>query len=59
MRTAIALLLGRTVAVLADEEVETGRHTASLGGAGLASGVYLVRLVATDRVFTRRVTLVR
>ncbi len=52
-------LLGRTVAVLADDEMEAGRHTASLDGAGLASGMYLVRLVAADHVFTQRVTLVR
>jgi hypothetical protein len=38
-------LLGRRVAVLADDVYEAGRHTAVLDGRGLASGVYVVRAV--------------
>ena len=59
VRLEVYDLLGRRVAVLVDETVEAGRHAASLSAEGLASGAYVVRLVAGDRVETRRVTVVR
>ena len=59
VRLAVCDALGREVAVLADGLVEAGQHRVTLDGAGLASGIYLVRLEAGARVETRRLTLVR
>ncbi len=59
VRLAVYDALGREVAVLADGLAEAGQHAVMLDGAGLASGVYLVRLEAGARVETRRLTLVR
>ncbi len=50
-------VLGRTVAVLLDGEVEAGRHTAVLDGRTLPSGSYLVRLETAGTVQTQRLTL--
>lgn len=49
--------LGRLVAVLADGEQSAGTHHAAL--AGLAPGVYLVRLSSGRSAVTRSVTVVR
>ena len=59
VRLAVYDVLGREVAVLADGRVEAGRHEATFDARGLASGVYVWRLVAGERVETGRVTLVR
>ena len=51
---------GRRVAVLHDGMLSSGReHPFALGAAGLADGVYLVRVQTAQRVVERRVTLAR
>jgi hypothetical protein len=50
--------LGRRVATLA-ESAAAGTHTASLSAAGLAPGVYLLRLDAGGEVLTQTVSVVR
>jgi hypothetical protein len=57
-------LLGRPVAVLAEQRFEAGRFEVTLDGAGLSAGVYVVRAemvtAGSERhVFTQRVTVVR
>jgi hypothetical protein len=59
VRLSVYDVLGREVARLVDGEVEAGRHEAVLGGSGLPSGVYLVRLEAGAFVQTRRITRLR
>ncbi|NNF58761.1 MAG: T9SS type A sorting domain-containing protein [Rhodothermaceae bacterium] len=60
VRLAVYDLLGREVAVLADSERAAGRYEVLLDGSGLASGVYLVRMIAgADVLQSRRVTLLR
>ncbi len=59
VRVVVYDVLGREVAVLVDESLEAGRHTASFEAAGLASGVYLVRMVAGSYAQVQRVTLAR
>ena len=59
VRLAVYNVLGREVAVLADGRVEAGRHEATFDARGLASGVYVWRLVAGERTETGRVTLLR
>ena len=51
--------LGRRVVVLAEGAHVAGSHTATWDAQGLASGVYVVRLVADGAVETRRLTLLK
>ncbi len=59
VRLAVYDLLGREVARPVDGEVEAGSHAAVFDGRGLAAGVYVVRMTAGERAFTRRMTLTR
>jgi subtilisin family serine protease len=59
VRLAVYDLLGREVAVLADGQMEAGRHRARFDGRGLPAGVYAVRLTANEFIGTARVTLLR
>ena len=60
VRLAVYDLLGREVAVLADELRPAGRHEAALDGRGLASGTYVVVLVGEGGArATRKLTLLR
>ena len=52
-------VLGRTVAVLVEREMEGGRHTVHFDATELSSGVYFVRMTAGDFTETRRVSLIR
>jgi hypothetical protein len=47
-------LLGREVAVLADEKKEPGNFEVEFNASGLASGVYIYRLTAGSYVSTRK-----
>jgi hypothetical protein len=58
-RVAVYDVLGREVAVLAEGEHAAGQHAAQWDAAGVASGVYVVRLEADGMVATRRVTVLR
>ncbi len=59
VRVSVYDVLGREVAVLVDEQLEAGRHSAAFDARGLASGVYLVRMTSDGFVEVQRVTLVR
>jgi hypothetical protein len=53
-------VLGREVAVLADEAMEAGSYEVAWPEAGsLPAGTYLVRMTAGSVVQTERLTLVR
>ena len=52
-------VLGQEVARLAEGSFGAGAHEAELQGAGLAPGVYLVRLVAGGTVETQQILLAR
>ena len=63
VRVAVYDLLGREVAVLADEQRPAGYHDERLAAAGLARGVYLVRFEARGadgaaHRFVRKLTIV-
>jgi hypothetical protein len=51
--------LGRRVAVLLDEERNAGRYSIPFQASGLASGVYVYRLVTPDQVLTGKMLLLR
>ena len=59
VRLVVYDLLGREVAVLAEGATEAGYHRVRFDGAGLPSGVYVVRLTAGTFVETARMTLLR
>jgi len=52
-------ILGRTTAVLADGRMAAGQHEVRFDGAGLASGVYLYRLIAGRFVQNRKMVFMR
>ncbi len=58
-RVAVYDVLGREVAVLADGERAAGRHEVTFQSAGLASGVYVIRLTAGTATVVRRATISR
>ncbi len=58
-RLAVYDLLGREVAVLVDGVMPVGAHTVTFDGAGLSSGIYLIRLESGGEVAVRRVTLLK
>ncbi|MEM7786479.1 MAG: zinc-dependent metalloprotease family protein [Bacteroidota bacterium] len=58
-RLTLVDLLGREVAVLSEGELPAGDAQAALPTAGLAPGLYVVRLEAGGRVLTRRAVVVR
>lgn len=59
VRLTVYDLLGREVAVALDDERPAGRHRIELASIGLASGTYVIRLMAGDEVQTQRLTVVR
>ena len=52
-------LLGREVRTLVNERKEAGKHSLHFNVAGLASGVYLYRLVAGDFVQTKKMAVIK
>jgi hypothetical protein len=52
-------LLGREVAVLVDERKAPGSYEVCFDGSGLASGVYVCRLIAGDYVQSRKMALLK
>jgi aminopeptidase N len=59
VRLAVYDMLGREVALLADEQLSAGSHEVRFDAANLASGVYTCRLTAGSTVRTRSMMLVR
>jgi hypothetical protein len=60
VQAAVYDALGRRVRVLHEGRLQAGMHDLALDGAGLAPGVYVVRVVVDrDRPLTRRVTVLR
>lgn len=59
VRIAVYDLLGREVAVLADDDRPEGRHEVTLDAARLAAGVYHVRLTTGATTASQTLTIVR
>jgi len=59
VRLAVYDMLGREVAVLVNETKNPGTYTVRFDGSGLASGVYLYRLVAGNFVDTKKFVLLK
>jgi hypothetical protein len=52
-------ITGRIAATLADEVWDAGRHTVSLHGDALTSGIYFARLMTPDAVATQKLMLLK
>ena len=59
VRLEVFDILGQRVDVVVNEVLDAGSHTAIFDGAGLASGVYIVRLAIPGEAVERRITLLR
>lgn len=58
-RLAVYDLAGREIAVLVDGVMSAGKHSVTFDATGLASGVYMVELMAEGQRVTRLMTLVK
>lgn len=52
-------MLGREVAVMVNELRSAGTYSISVDGRSMASGIYVYRLEAGNRTFTRKMTLIK
>jgi uncharacterized lipoprotein YddW (UPF0748 family) len=52
-------ILGREVRVLVDGMLSAGNHSVQFDGSGFASGVYVYRIVAGERVESRKMQLIK
>jgi M6 family metalloprotease-like protein len=59
VRLSVCDLLGREVAVLVNERKEPGRYAARFDGTGLASGVYICRLVVGGWHDAKKIVVVK
>lgn len=59
MRVDVVDVMGRPVALLAEGRHAAGRHSLTLLGRNLASGLYLIRVTTTEGVQSRPVMLVK
>ncbi|MFO7523982.1 MAG: discoidin domain-containing protein [Ignavibacteriaceae bacterium] len=59
VKLAVYDILGNEVASLVDEEKAAGRYEVRFDATGLASGVYVYRLIAENQVETKKMVLLR
>jgi cytochrome c peroxidase len=59
VRLVVYDIAGREVAVLADGNMDAGRHAIAFDGSGLASGVYFARLETAGAVEQRKMVLMK
>ena len=59
VRLEVYDILGRKVATLVDERLNVGFHSVSFDGSGLASGVYLYRIITDQAVLSKKMLLVK
>ncbi len=52
-------LLGQRVAVLVDGNLDSGEHTVTWDASDYSSGVYFYKLIVGDKMFTKRMTLLK
>jgi hypothetical protein len=59
VRLSVYDLLGREVAVLANEIQAAGQHEVKFSANGLSSGIYFYKLQATNGVITKKMLLMK
>ena len=59
VRIDIYNLMGQRLETLIDSEQSAGKHSITWNASGMASGIYFYKLIAGDKVFTKRMTLLK
>lgn len=59
VKLAIYDVLGNEVQTLVNRRMSAGNHMATFNSSGLASGVYIYRLITPEITFTKKMTLVK
>ena len=59
VRVDVFDVLGRKVQTLVDQRYQAGYHEIDFDGNSLASGVYFYRLITSDKVLSKRMTLIK
>ncbi|WP_083750327.1 invasin domain 3-containing protein [Rhodohalobacter halophilus] len=52
-------VIGRKVQTVVDQRYQAGYHEINFDGSSLASGVYFYRLITSDKVLSKRMTLIK
>jgi hypothetical protein len=59
VRIGIFNVVGQQVATLVDEVMSAGEHSAAWNASDMPSGIYIVQLETGNRVYTRKITLIK
>lgn len=59
VRVGVYNVVGQQVAVLADETMRAGEHSVVWNASDMPSGIYIVQLETGNRIFTRKITLIK
>ena len=59
VRLGIFNIVGQQVAALIDDMVQAGEHTVVWDASDKPSGIYIVQLETGDRIFSRKITLIK
>lgn len=59
VRVGIYNIVGQQVAVLLDDTVQQGEHSLVWDASNKPSGIYIVQLESGNRIFTRKITLIK
>lgn len=59
VRLGIFNIVGQQVATLIDDMVQAGEHTVVWDASDKPSGIYIVQLETGDRIFSRKITLIK
>jgi hypothetical protein len=59
VRVGIYNVVGQQVGVLLDDNMSAGEHSVSWNASEMPSGIYIVQLETGNRIFTRKITLIK
>ena len=59
VKVSVYNVVGQQVSVLVDDTMRAGEHTAIWNASDMPSGIYIVQLETGNRIFTRKITLIK
>ena len=59
VRVGVYNVVGQQVAILVDETMRAGEHSVIWNASDMPSGIYIVQLETGNRIFTRKITLIK
>lgn len=59
VRIGVYNVVGQPVGILVDDNVNAGEHTVTWNATEFPSGIYIVQLETANRIFTRKITLIK